>query len=292
MDTCNNQEKGDSLENAVKLIIEAVLESDPKFKGQKFTIATKVRDMSSGVPNEIDVLVTSSPGTDYASKFIFECKNWKAPVGKDVIQLVSKVVEEVGATRGFVVARSITKYARDQIEKEPRVRFVRCSDDFLSPFSSAELIHTELDTFPPRVIVKWRTFSSGDTSLKFDPITTVCHLDSLPVNFLMYVHSQLAETTVEARKQNPSKFNNQGTHWIMLKQEIRYAEKEFQIHGLDVETLTIPFHAFVKCQRRKLVSKFELEDRGQAFTFEPIDTGDPEKPLEVQIITRFKQGVE
>ena len=63
---------------------------------------------------------------------------------------------------------------------------------------------------------------------------------------------------------------------------------ELVIDGLDVEAIFIPFYSFVKCQRRKLVSKFELEGRGQAFTFEPIDTGDPEKPLEIQIITRFK----
>src|SRR5450759_1271926 len=154
MNTPSNQQKGDALENAAKLIIEAVLESDPKYEGQKFTVATKVRDMTSGVPNEIDVLVTGCPNTDYESKFIFECKNWKEPVGKDVVQLFSKVVDAVRATRGYLVARSITKHASQQLEMESRVRFIRCSDDFLSPLSSAELIHTDQEVFPPSITLK------------------------------------------------------------------------------------------------------------------------------------------
>src|SRR6266550_5728070 len=121
MNTASNKAKGDALESSVKLIIEAVLESDPKYKGQKFIVATKVRDMTSGVPNEIDVLVTGSPNTDFDSKFVFECKNWKEPVGKDVVQLFSKLVDEVQATRGFLVAKSITKHARQQIQMERRV---------------------------------------------------------------------------------------------------------------------------------------------------------------------------
>lgn len=288
--TTSSQRKGDALENSVKLIIESVLESDPKYKGQKFTVETKVWDMTSGVPNEIDVLVLACPKTDYESKFIFECKNWKEPVGKDVVQLFSKVVEEVRATRGFLVAKSITRHARDQIQMEPRVRYIRCSEDFVSPLSSAELIHTDHEVLAPRVTLKWRTHSSGNASMQLDPKKVTCLLNGRRVDLTSFIGSHLDEMAADARREHPVKFSNEGTHWIGTGRQIRFSEKELVVDGHDVETIDIPFFSFVTCRRRRLVSKFELEGRGQAFTFEPVDLGDSEKPVEIQIVTRFKQS--
>ena len=288
--TTNNQRKGDALENSVKLIIESVLESDPTYKGQKFTVETKVRDMTSGVPNEIDVLVLACPKSDYESKFIFECKNWKEPVGKDVVQLFSKVVDEVRATRGFLVAKSITRHASDQIQMEPRIRYIRCSDDFVSPLSSIELVHTLHEVLAPRVTLKWRTHSSGNESMQLDPRKVTCVLNGRRVDFTGFIGSHLDEMADEARSENLSKFNHEGTHWIETGREIRFSENELEVDGHDVESIHIPFFSFVTCRRRKLVSKFELEGRGQAFTFEPVDMGDSEKPLEIQIVTRFRQN--
>jgi len=200
MSTAGNKNKGDTFEKLVKLIIESVLESDPKFKGQKFTVEMKVRDTTSGVPNEIDVLAVSSPNTDYESKFIYECKNWKRPVGKDVVQLLAKKVDDVRATRGFLVAKSITKHAKKQINAEPRLRYIRCAEDFLSPLCSMELLHTDHEVLPPSITVKWRTFSSGDTSMRLEPKKITCLLNGKPADFLNFVNSQIDEIAERARK--------------------------------------------------------------------------------------------
>lgn len=288
--TPSSQRKGDALENSVKLIVQAVLEADPKYQGQKFTVETKVRDLTSGVPNEIDVMVTACPETDYESKFIFECKNWKKPVGKEVVQLFSKVVDAVRATRGFLVAKSITRHASEQIQMEPRVRFIRCSEDFVNPLNSAELIHTDQEVLAPRVTLKWRTYSSGNESTQLDPKKVVSILNGRRVDFAGFIGSQLDEMAAEARSERPAKFNHEGTHWIGTGREIQFSENELTVDGHSVEAIHIPFCSFITCRRRKLISKFELEGRGQAFTFEPIDTGDPDKPVEIQIVTRFRKS--
>jgi len=54
-------DKGCALEKAVRLIQEAILNSDPKMKGMAFTIESNKRDNSSGVLHEIDVLVKTQP---------------------------------------------------------------------------------------------------------------------------------------------------------------------------------------------------------------------------------------
>ncbi|HEY1663531.1 MAG TPA: hypothetical protein VGI03_14030 [Verrucomicrobiae bacterium] len=51
-----HKKKGDLLENAVGLIQEAILKSDPRFAGTKFNIEFNKIDLSSGVRHEITLI--------------------------------------------------------------------------------------------------------------------------------------------------------------------------------------------------------------------------------------------
>src|SRR6267378_3078879 len=108
-------DKGRALEQAVKFIQETILESSPNLKGSDFTIENNVRDTSSGVLHEIDVLVITQPNTDYEAKIIFECKNWSKPVDKNEITILADKVEALQATKGFIVAKSLTSHAQAQL---------------------------------------------------------------------------------------------------------------------------------------------------------------------------------
>lgn len=280
--------KGNALESAVKLIIEAGLEADPKVKGNKFTIETKVRDTSSGVLHEIDVLVKTLPNSEYEAKFIFECKNWEAPVDKNEVLILAKKVDALRANRGFLVAKSLSEYARRQIDLEPRVTYIRCSNDFMMPFISMELLHTDQQVLPPTISLTWRA-PTDSSPTKLDPHSVICLLNGRPTNFLRFIDAQLDKIVAETRKKHHVQLSKEGTHWIQTNEEIHFSENELVIDGLDVAIIVIPFRSFVKCQRRKIISKFELEGRGQVFTFEPIDIGDPQGPLEIQMVRRFKE---
>src|SRR5258708_36340170 len=109
-----NKAKGTALEKAVRLIQETILKSDPKFAGTQFTIEHNKIERIAGVRHEIDVLVKTLPGSQYESKWIFECKNWDKPIGaKEVVSLAEKV-KATGAARGFLVAREFTADAEAQ----------------------------------------------------------------------------------------------------------------------------------------------------------------------------------
>jgi len=59
-----NPKKGRTLERAVRFIQEAILKSDSKLKGAKFTIESNKILTISGVRHEIDVFVKTLPGSD------------------------------------------------------------------------------------------------------------------------------------------------------------------------------------------------------------------------------------
>src|SRR3989442_16023228 len=146
-----NLEKGRALERAVRFIQETILKSNPKMSGIEFSIETN--KTLTGVHHEIDVLVKTLPNSLCEATWIFECKNWKEPVGKNEVIVLAEKVDVLRANRGFLVAKRLTKDAEEQIKRDGRLSFIECTDDFLSPLNSLELIHAvhELQNVEVRV---------------------------------------------------------------------------------------------------------------------------------------------
>jgi hypothetical protein len=119
-----SHEKGRSLENAVRFIQQTILESDPILKGTKFSIETNKIVVIAGVRNELDVYIKTLAGSHYESSWVFECKNWKKPVGKNEVIVLAKKIDSVGANRGFLVARRFSRDARAQAEQDGRLSLV------------------------------------------------------------------------------------------------------------------------------------------------------------------------
>src|SRR5579884_2636576 len=89
-------EKGHSLERAVSLIQEAILKADPQLQGAEFSIERNKTFVIDGVRHEVDVWVETHPKSHYHSSFLFECKNWQSPVGKNEVIILSEKVKVLG----------------------------------------------------------------------------------------------------------------------------------------------------------------------------------------------------
>jgi hypothetical protein len=114
-------EKGRELEIAVEAIEAVILESSPSLLGQPFQIERRKRINVDDVHHEIDIFVQVGAAKGYESTFIFECKNWEAPVGKNEIIVFSEKIDATVAQRGYVVAKGFTKDAFAQAAKDPRI---------------------------------------------------------------------------------------------------------------------------------------------------------------------------
>ena len=279
--------KGRALEQAVKLIQETILKSSPNLKGTDFTIETNVRDTSSGVLHEIDVLVKTHPGTDYEASWVFECKNWSTAVDKNEVIILAEKVEALGASRGFIVANNLTSHAQAQLEQKKRLEFIRCTEDFLSPLTHIEIIHSVTELLPIVLQIKDRNLPPSPDLRLLTLNNLDCRLNRQPIDFLSYIKPHVDDLIRENAKENRTKYMNSGTHWGELSVQMSFSNGELMIGQMDVEYIVIPLQFFVEIRRKKLLSKFELEGRGRAYSFEPIENFINGQQLEIHMVQRL-----
>ena len=120
--------KGRELEDAVHAIEKVILESSPTLQDKAFAIETRKRIGVEDVHHEIDILVTVEIAKGYASIFIFECKNWEDAVGKNELIIFSEKINVTAAQRGFFVAKSFTKDAVAQAQKDSRITLLTAAE--------------------------------------------------------------------------------------------------------------------------------------------------------------------
>src|ERR1035438_4783055 len=114
-------EKGHALEIAVETIEAVILASSPSLQGQPFTVERRKTITVGDVHHEIDIYVTVGAAMGYESIFIFECKNWADPVGKNEPIIFSEKIKAAVAQRGYFVAKEFTKDALGQAAQDPRM---------------------------------------------------------------------------------------------------------------------------------------------------------------------------
>jgi hypothetical protein len=210
--SAKNNEKGKSLERAVKLIQEAVLKSDPKLAGVNFSIETNKIVKVADVRHEIDVFVKTLPGSSYESSWIFECKNWSQPVDKNQVIYLAEKVKVIGAAKGFLVAKEFTKDARAQSKADQRLGLITCADDFLSPLSF-QLQHSVTEPISIRVHLKRRGVPVNDIPVNFDWKNEKSYLNKQLVNLESFFNSKVEEIIREDHQENAARYHFEGTHW-------------------------------------------------------------------------------
>lgn len=123
--TQTSQQKGDSLERAVRAIETAILRQAPGYDEKTFRIeGKKTIKTKEGVHHEIDIWVNVEIAAGYTATFIFECKNWKANVGKNEIVDFAEKIKAAQAQKGFFVAKSLTRDAEAQAKSDSRIEIL------------------------------------------------------------------------------------------------------------------------------------------------------------------------
>jgi Restriction endonuclease len=264
------QQKGDNLEDAVHLIETVILRSNPNTKEATITIETKKRVAVQGVRSEIDVFISVDLGNGLVLIYIFECKNREEPVSKNDIIVFNDKIQEVGAQKGYFVAK---KYGRDAINKAKRyqrIELLKASDEFETlPFVVAHfhyLFNTILDT---NVSVGIKT----DDPRK---IGTLALTDASKVRLgdeellLGALTERIRNTVVdEVMSHEPTALLCAGTYpYRRTKRYIFQSPNELFVDGQECSELTIYVSWEAQIVRPRIVSTFDIEKRGRVFTVE------------------------
>lgn len=280
--------KGRSLETAINRIQDAILRSDPRLAGSKFSIEPNKIVTVLGVRHEFDLYIRTLPDSSYESIFVFECKNWRKTVGKNEVMNLGAKVHTIGAAHGYLVARKFSKDAVAQANQEKRVTLLHVNDDFATPATfemrgdAHQLITLKVDikeydvppvTPPPQISLDGKEFRLQGQVIDIQA-------------FLIGIADKMA---LQERRENIGKYQEEGSHSVECAELLKFERGELLFDGASVEHFVLNLKFNVIVRKAKLISKFELKDQGRFFSFEPMDDFIQGNRLHIELVQRIQK---
>ncbi|GAC1631644.1 MAG: hypothetical protein NVS9B14_03810 [Candidatus Acidiferrum sp.] len=268
-----SHDKGDALENAVRGIEDLLLSLSPPLRQQTYKIESKKRISVSGVRHEIDVYVSVDLGNEYKSVFIFECKNWKDPVGKNEVVIFSKKIDVCQAQWGCIVAKTFTEDAENQAKMDPRMKLFHATEHDLSLPAPFEFF-VRVPRFT-RVDIGLKAHGSTGTKfvfVKFDEARVFLVGQSLTMReFFELIGKPVctADLFDSMRDTVP-----EGSYTRTLKHERAFDPGVLFVNEQNIAVAVFDVEYEVLVKRRAIISHFEVETRGRFLELEPMQIGE------------------
>ena len=181
----------------------------------------------------------------------------------------------------------LAKDAEEQIKRDGRLSFIECTDDFLSPLNSLELIHAVHELQNVEVRVKERGVPPTEHPRALEGKGKICRVNGVLVDFLSFLKQQIDRIILQDQKEASAKYHQlEGPCPGELAELIEFEGGEFILENMEVEHMMLTVQFTVTTRSRKVLAKFELKGQGRAFSFEPIEDFLPGKRLEVVVVQR------
>jgi hypothetical protein len=260
-------QKGSAL--AVAAIEKHILQTSPGLNEKTFRIESNKIVIVDGVRHEIDLFVTVDPAPGYASVHVFEFKNWQDAVGKDEIYQFSGKIDAVRAQHGYFVAKSFTKYARDQAELDRRITLLVASEH--DPCSTPAPIDLhQICSRPRHSDTVFHVFgSTGKETKSINLQNAEAKLLGEKIDLTQYLN-KLAEATCQ---QSNLTFNTtrlpEERYPRDAESVIKFSRGEMIVNGIDMERVVLSVSFDVYVARPVIESHFHVESRGRVVTYAP-----------------------
>lgn len=255
-------EKGRELEIAVEAIEAVILESSPSLLGP-FQIERRKRITVGDVHHEIDIFVQVGAAKGYESTFIFECKNWEAPVGKNEIIVFSEKIDATVAQRGYVVAKGFTRDAFAQAAKDPRITTLYAIERDAAKTAPPDGFHITVNaSAKPDTVFRVR----GSTGAHSDPIDVNGKMFALNGKDLLvtdYLNSWIQQLYQDRLLWFQTAHLVEGIHQMLSDEKRSFDAGECVIDGRDIEHVRLFVEFGVQVIRPAVISDFEIATRGR-----------------------------
>lgn len=260
--------KGSALEVAVHAIESAILQTFPAYSEKTFHIESRKIIVSDGVKHEIDIWVKVDHGAGYDATFIFECRNWQDKISKNDIIVFSEKIRSSNAQKGYFVARSYTKDAVAQAEKDPRILLLRVkdlpSDGVPIPFGFHG-INLEGAAADVRLSLR-KTRGAHSQPAVVNPAAAHLVLDGQLVDWGKYVNEWVLAEAERRSNQFPSASATEGVHELQYEATRTFGNGRAILNGDELLSISILGKANVRVVKAKVMSHFEVETRGRVLT--------------------------
>jgi len=264
-------QKGSHLEDAVRLIEQTILNSKPGLKEFPFLIETKKIFVADGVRHEIDVYVEIDLGHGYKSVFIFECKNWKDPVGKNELIIFSEKLKITNAQKGYFTAKKLTKDAINQATKDNRIELLEITADNSIILSFPDFHSIERDQSKVHTNANFIKRGTSNEKIESQPISPddcKVELDGESIDLTMYINKKSSEI-IESRINNePTHRLPEGVYNYEYNETLFYEPGSLIVQGLDIERIELNITFQIIVTRPKIKYAFEVGQRGKVISYE------------------------
>jgi len=235
----------------------------------------------------VDVFVQTHPDSDLAATFIYECKDWADPVSIKVVRDLADKVRTLNATRGFLVARQLTKDAKAHLDTNPNLQYIRCSSEFAGPLNTVTLCHSVRDPIARTVSLRFRGIPPSEHPSKLQWQGKTCRFKNQDTDLQAIIEPCFEELVAEDTRQNAAKYAQEGTHPSTIAGRLEFQPGEFLFDGMDVEHLEIQGHYHITVTRQQPRFTFELDQQGRAIAFEPLPDIIPGAALQINLVQRL-----
>lgn len=256
------KQKGDALESAVHAIESVILRKNGPNLNCAFVLEPKKIITVDGVRYEIDLYIEVAPvAHGYPpSIYLFESKNWKRTVGWNQVSDLARKVDVTGAARGFVVAKSFSKDARNFARQNPRIELLSVSEIDGSSIVRFPFVGGIL-TDPPKCRIELRPNDAVlDASLADDTEVT---LGDKTMPLREYIEEWMRGAVARRTSNFGSHHAPEGETELGLSEERDFIAPQMFVCGRRIAAATLIGTVKVRNYKSKYKWSFEVEDRGR-----------------------------
>jgi len=265
--------KGNRLEDAIEQIEKIIFKTTPSFREAEIKFEKKKIIIISGVRHEIDLFAEINQGKGYKATYIFECKNWKKPVGKNEIIIFEKKIELVSAQKGFFVARKFTRDASNFADKQKRIELIEVDTDFvgIKPFPNLQvqtIHHNKIN------VVLSQYQKDKDAKLK-RKIALDIKKDIVVFNGKELALQQFANNVAEKFlfaiiQKDKIKIIPNNLYTFPINELLNFKRKELYFKKIEIASIKIVAETEFASIRPGIITKFDVKSRGRVINFETV----------------------
>ena len=280
-----NQTRNDgrALEQAIHFLQKSILQNDRGLRPGQYQIELNKTITAGGTRQEVDVYVVLHPGTSQQSVIIFECKDWKETVSKNVVMNLKEKVDILGATRGVLIARAISKGAKALLLRPDynRIQFRQFDNALKGPFQLTSVSHLSHDQIRATVSVlpraNWQPWPP-------DIRSATCHWNGRTAPLLTFAQEYLAAIVRRGPRQPTGPYGLPGGHWVPIQERREFAPGEFTLEGQDIATLEIDAAFIVTITEGQSIYTLSVAAEGQVQSFQIEPATEPGERLQLDLV--------
>ncbi|XWK90130.1 MAG: restriction endonuclease [Phormidium sp.] len=268
------QEKGDALERAVKLIEEAIWKYS-SLEPAMLLIENKKIVFVKDVKHEIDLYVEVTIAHGYKSTFIFECKNWKKKVGKNEIIVFSEKIHALSAQKGFFVGREFSKSAVARAQLDDRIELLHTLDFPLDiyPFERMSVIGRGGFNIEAQFFQRAALGMPNPPLTEVDITKTDTRFNGTEIDLPKFLSEKSEQLFNTSMKQINTANLDEGAYPVRLQKTITFSENQLIINGDDIAELQLDISVTALICKPRIIYHFDIEGRGKYIELEHYNYG-------------------